>query len=153
MLHSSSGKKYVIEKNKKEFVNDLKTIYHAPSKDTALEALDRVSEKMENDYPNAMKSWYKNWDVISPIFKFFSNVRKDIYTTNAIENLNSGYCRLNKQRNVFPSDTALLKALYFVIHGCADNVNGLETTVKFRHIVLSNGKSLLFIRYISLRRR
>ncbi len=150
MLHSSSGKKYVIEKDKKEFVNDLKTIYHAPSKDTAL---DRVSEKMENYYPNAMKSWYKNRDVISPIFKFSSNVRKDIYTTNAIENLNSGYRRLNKQRNVFPSNTALLKALYFFIHGCADNVNDLETTVKFRHIVLSNGKSLLFIRYISLRRR
>ena len=58
-----------------------------------------------------MKSWYKNWDVISPIFKFSADVRKVIYTTNAIESLNSGYRRLNKQRSVFPSDTALLKAL------------------------------------------
>ena len=108
--------KYVGEKNKKEFANDLKTIYHAPSEDAALEALDRVTEKWEDDYPNAMKSWYKNWDVISPIFKFSSDVRKVIYTTNAIESLNSGYRRLNKQRSVFPSDTALLKALYLATH-------------------------------------
>lgn len=111
--------KYVGEKNKKEFANDLKTIYHAPSEDAALEALDRVTEKWEDDYPNAMKSWYKNWDVISPIFKFSADVRKVIYTTNAIESLNSGYRRLNKQRSVFPSDTALLKALYLATHEIA----------------------------------
>ena len=100
-------------------LNDLKTIYHAPSEDAALEALDCVTEKWEDDYPNAMKSWYKNWDVISPIFKFSSDVRKVIYTTNAIESLNSGYRRLNKQRSVFPSDTALLKALYLATHEIA----------------------------------
>ena len=111
--------KYVGEKNKKELANDLKTIYHAPSEDAALEALDRVTEKWESDYPNAMKSWYKNWDVISPIFKFSPDVRKVIYTTNAIESLNSGYRRLNKQRSVFSSDTALLKALYLATHEIA----------------------------------
>ena len=59
-----------------------------------------------------MKRWYDNWDAISPIFKFSSDVRKVIYTTNAIESLNSTYRKLNRQRSVFPSDTALLKALY-----------------------------------------
>ncbi len=59
-----------------------------------------------------MKRWYDNWDVISPIFKFSSQVRKVIYTTNAIESLNSTYRKLNRQRSVFPSDRALLKALY-----------------------------------------
>lgn len=49
------------DKNKKEFANDLKTIYHAPSEDAALEQLERVTEKWEGDYPNAMKSWYKKW--------------------------------------------------------------------------------------------
>lgn len=111
--------KYVGEKNKKEFAKDLKTIYHAPSEEAALEQLERVTEKWEKDYPNAMKSWYKNWDVISPIFKFSSEVRKVIYTTNAIESLNSGYRRLNKQRSVFPGDTALLKALYLATHEIA----------------------------------
>ena len=108
--------KYVGAKNKKEFANDLKTIYHAPSEEAALKQLERVTEKWEKDYPNAMKSWYKNWDVISPIFKFSADVRKVIYTTNAIESLNSGYRCLNKQRSVFPSDTALLKALYLATH-------------------------------------
>ena len=51
-----------------------------------------------------MKSWSKNWDAISPIFKFSMEVRKVIYTTNAIESLNSVYRRLNSQRSVFPSD-------------------------------------------------
>ena len=59
-----------------------------------------------------MKSWEKNWDAISPIFKFSADVRKVIYTTNAIEILNSTYRKLNRQRSVFPSDSALLKALY-----------------------------------------
>ena len=111
--------KYVSEKNKKEFAKDLKTIYHASSEDAALEALDRVTEKWEKDYPNAMKNWHKSWDVKSPIFKFSANVGKVIYTTNAIESLNSGYRRLNKQRSVFPSDTALLKALYLATHEIA----------------------------------
>lgn len=62
--------------------------------------------------PNSMKRWKDNWDAISPIFKFSAAVRKVIYTTNAIESLNSTYRKLNRQRSVFPSDTALLKALY-----------------------------------------
>ena len=100
------------KKNKKEFANDLKIIYQAPSEKAALEQLERVTEKWEKDYPSAMKSWHTNWDVISPIFKFSAQVRKVIYTTNAIESLNSGYRRLNKQRSVFPSSQALMKALY-----------------------------------------
>ena len=63
-------------------------------------------------YPNSMKRWKDNWDAVSPIFKFSTTVRKVIYTTNAIESLNSTYRKLNRQRSVFPSDTALLKALY-----------------------------------------
>ena len=63
-------------------------------------------------YPNSMKRWFDNWHAITPIFKFSSDVRKVIYTTNAIESLYSTYRKLNRQRSVFPSDTALLKALY-----------------------------------------
>ena len=74
--------------------------------------LHRVTEKWTSKYPNSMKRWYDNWDAITPIFKFSVDVRKVIYTTNAIESLNSTYRKLNRQRSVFPSDTALLKALY-----------------------------------------
>ena len=59
-----------------------------------------------------MKRWYDNWDAITPIFKFSPDVGKVMYTTNAIESLNSTYRKLNRQGSVFPSDTALLKALY-----------------------------------------
>ena len=104
--------RYVADKDKKEFAADLKTIYHAPSEEHGHSRMLEVTEKWHSHYPNAMKSWSDNWDVISPIFKFSADVRKVIYTTNAIESLNSTYRRLNRQRSVFPSDTSLLKALY-----------------------------------------
>lgn len=104
--------KYVPDKDRKAFAADLKTIYHASDEEKARLALDRVTEKWTTKYPNSMKRWYDNWDAITPIFKFSPDVRKVIYTTNAIENLNSTYRKLNRQRSVFPSDTALLKALY-----------------------------------------
>ena len=104
--------KYVADKDRKPFANDLKTIYQAPSEEQALEALERVTGKWSVKYPNSMKSWKQNWDAISPIFKFSTEVRKVIYTTNAIGSLNSTYRKLNRQRSVFPGDTALLKALY-----------------------------------------
>ena len=104
--------KYVPDKDRKAFAADLKTIYHASDEEKARQALDRVSSKWTEKYPNSMKRWYDNWDAITPIFKFSPDVRKVIYTTNAIESLNSTYRRLNRQRSVFPSDMALLKALY-----------------------------------------
>ena len=104
--------KYVPDKDRKAFATDLKTIYQAADEQKALAALDRVTEKWSPKYPNSMKRWKDNWDAISPIFKFSTTVRTVIYTTNAIESLNSTYRKLNRQRSVFPSDTALLKALY-----------------------------------------
>ncbi len=104
--------KYVSDKDRKPFCADLKTIYQAPTEEKALDALERVTEKWSGKYPNSMRSWKQNWDAICPIFKFSAAVRKVIYTTNAIESLNATYRKLNRQRSVFPSDNALLKALY-----------------------------------------
>ena len=104
--------KYVAYKDMKPFANDLKGIYLAPDEKTGYEELEKVKSKWEQIYPNVMKSWEVNWDVLSPIFKFSKDVRKVIYTTNAIESLNSTYKKLNSQRRVFPSDKALLKSLY-----------------------------------------
>lgn len=104
--------KYVSDKDRKEFAADLKKIYNAPNEQLGAEARDEITEKWNAKYPNAMKSWYKNWDAITPIFKFSADVRTVIYTTNAIESLNATYRKLNRQRSVFPSDGALLKALY-----------------------------------------
>ena len=104
--------KHVSHKDKKEFASDLKTIYHAHSEETAYSNMLEITEKWSEKYPNSMKSWDVNWDAISPIFKFSADVRKVIYTTNAIESLNSTYKRLNRQRSVFPTETSLLKALF-----------------------------------------
>ncbi len=104
--------KHVSYKDKKEFSKDLKGIYHAPTEEIGYEVMQEVTKKWSGKYPNSMKSWNTNWDVISPMFKFSPEVRKVIYTTNAIESLNSTYRRLNSQRSVFPNDTSLLKALY-----------------------------------------
>lgn len=96
----------------KSFAKDLKTIYTAPDEKTALKQLETVKNKWDEKYPTAMNRWKDNWDVISPIFKFSSDVRVAFYTTNSIESLTSSYRRLNRQRSVFPSPQALLKALY-----------------------------------------
>lgn len=107
--------KYVSDKDRKPFCTELKTIYQAATEEKALEALEHVTEKWNLKYPNSMKSWKQNWDAMSPIFKFSTSVRKVIYTTNAIESLKETYRKLNRQRSVFSSDTALLKALYLSI--------------------------------------
>jgi len=104
--------KYVADKDRKAFAQDLKTIYNAPNEEQGRINRDKVTEKWSAKYPYAMKRWERDWDVITPIFKFSSEVRKVIYTTNAIESLNATYRKLNRQRSVFPSKQALLKALY-----------------------------------------
>lgn len=123
--------KYVSDKDRKAFANDLRRIYGAPSEELALGELDRAAEKWQQKYPNSMKSWYKNWDAISPIFKFSSETRRVIYTTNAIESLNSIYRRLNSQRSSFPGDQSLLKALYLAT---------MEATKKWRLPIRDWGK-------------
>ncbi|WP_432718786.1 IS256 family transposase [Pectinatus frisingensis] len=104
--------KYVANKDMKNFARDLRTIYTAPDEKTAVRRLEEVDKKWTSQYPAAMKRWHDHWDVITPIFKFSIDVRTAFYTTNTIESLNSSYRRLNRQRSVFPSSQALLKALY-----------------------------------------
>lgn len=103
---------HVSYKHKKAFAGDLKTIYHAPDEEVGYANMLEVTAKWNKIYPNAMKRWGENWDVICPIFKFSITVRKALYTTNAIESLNSQYRRINAGRPVFPSEDALKKALF-----------------------------------------
>lgn len=107
--------KYVSYKDKKEFAADLKSIYLSGNEEQARQNLEAVSEKWSKKYPNALKSWYTNWDCITPIFKFSPDTRKVIYTTNAIESLNAQFKRLNRNRSVFPTKLSLEKALYLSV--------------------------------------
>ena len=97
--------KYAADKDKKAFANDLKTICRAPDEQTALARLDEVRAAWEQKYPGCMIRWSDNWGCISPMFKFSQTARKVMYTTNAIERLNSGFRRLNRGRTVFPNAT------------------------------------------------
>ena len=103
---------HVSEKHKKAFASDLKTIYHAPDEASGHANMLEVKASWDKIYPNAMRRWSENWDVICPIFKYSEKVRRTLYTTNAIESLNSQYRRINAGRPVFPSEDALKKALF-----------------------------------------
>ena len=103
---------HVPYKHKKEFASDLKTIYHAPDEAIGRGSLADVKAKWDKIYPSAMKRWVDNWDAVCPIFKYSMAVRKALYTTNAIESLNSQYRKINAGRPVFPSEDALRKALF-----------------------------------------
>lgn len=104
--------KYVANKDMKAFAKDLKTIYTAADEKAALKQLEEVTEKWKGQYLGAMGRWHDNWDAIATIFKFSKDTRTAFYTTNSIESLNTSYRQLNRQRSVFPSPQALLKALY-----------------------------------------
>ena len=104
--------KYVNHKDKAQFAQDLKAIYTASSEEIGKKIMLDVQEKWKEKYPVVMNRWEENWSVICPFYKFSQRIRKMIYTTNSIESLNSGYRRLNRGRNIYPSVQALNKVLY-----------------------------------------
>jgi transposase-like protein len=104
--------KHVSYKDMKAFASDLKSIYHAIDEESGYSNMVEISKKWSKRYPQSMKRWDENWSSICPIFKYSQPVRKALYTTNAIESLNSQYRRINRSRSVFPTDESLKKALY-----------------------------------------
>ncbi len=104
--------KYVSYKDLKEFSKDFKSVYSAINEESALENLYEVKDKWGKSYPYAISSWEKNWDVLSPFYKFPQEVRKIIYTTNVIEGLHRQYRKVTKTKTMFPSDISLEKMLY-----------------------------------------
>lgn len=107
--------KFVNYKDLKPFVKDLKSIYQAPSEEMALEALDSLEETWGKKYPASVASWRNNWPQISTFFKYPAEIRKIIYTTNAIENFNRGLRKVTKAKAVFPTDDALFKSIYLAM--------------------------------------
>jgi len=104
--------KYIPYKDKKAFAADLKSVYNSVNEDVALENLLTAKEKWGSKYPNAIKSWEDNWDNLITFFAFPEYIRKIIYTTNAIESLNSQFRKVTKTKLIFPSDESLMKMLY-----------------------------------------
>lgn len=107
--------KFVPWKNYREVVTDLKRIYQSATEDEASLELDRFAEKWDEHYPQISKSWRTHWPNLITIFSYPEDIRKVIYTTNAIESLNSVIRKSVKTRKVFPNDNAALKVIYLAI--------------------------------------
>jgi transposase-like protein len=107
--------KYVVWKDRKEFAKDMKDIYGAPNRDAALHALDALDKKWNSKYSYAIKSWRSNWDELTVFFDFPLEIRKIIYTTNLIENLNGKIRKYTKNKMSFPTDDAVLKSTFLAV--------------------------------------
>ena len=104
--------KYVSSKDMKEFTKDLKTIYKAISLEQAETNLLQFEEKWGKKYQAAVKSWRDNWEELTTYFKYPGEVRKLIYTTNAIENFNRQLRKYTKTKSSYPTDDSLMKSIY-----------------------------------------
>lgn len=109
-----SSTRYVSYKDVKAFTAALKPIYKAPTEELALEALDELESAWGGKYPASIKSWRDHWDELATMFKYPEQIRRIIYTTNAIENFNRQLRKITKTKSAFVSDDALLKQLYLV---------------------------------------
>jgi transposase-like protein len=109
-----SSTRYVSYKDVKTFTAALKPIYKAPTEESALEALGELERTWSAKYPAATRSWREHWDELSTMFKYPEQIRRIIYTTNAIENFNHQLRKVTKTKSAFVSDDALLKQLYLV---------------------------------------
>lgn len=107
--------KFVGWKERKEFSGDMKDIYNAPNREAAELALNTLDQKWGSKYGYAIKSWRANWNELTAFLDFPLEIRKIIYTTNVIENLNGKIRKYTKNKMSFPTDEAVLKSVYLAI--------------------------------------
>jgi len=107
--------RYVSWKARKAVAADLKAIYGAKTLEEAELALASFSEKWDKQYPSISKSWETKWTNITPFFGYPEDIRRAIYTTNAIESINMSLRKVIKNKRVFPTDEAALKQLYLAL--------------------------------------
>lgn len=117
MIRNST--KYVSYKERKELCADLKKVYTAVTEEAALSALDEFSAKWDSRYPMISLSWKNNWENLNEIFNYPKDIRKAIYTTNAIESLNSSLRKVTKKRSAFPTDDSIYKVLYMALQNAS----------------------------------
>ena len=107
--------RFVVLKDRAEFCRDLKTVYTAINKEIALEELQKFKAKWRDKYKYAITSWEDNWDNLSNYFEYPLELRKIIYTTNTIENLNRGIRKYTKTKTQFPNENSATKSIYLSI--------------------------------------
>ncbi|HGX3876614.1 IS256 family transposase [Escherichia coli] len=107
--------KYVSWKDYKAVTSGLKAVYQAPTEEAALMALDAFAKVWDDKYPQISKSWCAHWENLNTFFNYPPDIRRAIYTTNAIESLNSVIRAAIKKRKVFPTDDSVRKVIYLAI--------------------------------------
>jgi putative transposase len=110
---------YVGWKQRKEVAADLQTIYRAAKREEAEVRLSEFAEKWDSQFPTISRSWRANWERITPFFAYPEDIRRVIYTTNAIESVNMSLRKIIKNRGSFPTDEAALKLLYLALQNIA----------------------------------
>ena len=116
--------KFISYKDRKEFVKDLKLVYKADTEEMAVVALDALEDKWGAKYPASVTSWRNNWPQLSVYFKYPPEIRRLIYTTNAIENFNRQLRKVTRAKSVFPTDDALFKILYLAMSEATEKWTG-----------------------------
>jgi len=104
--------KYVVWKDRKAFVADLKTVYQAATRDGALSSLSRLEQTWSGKYGAAVRSWQNNWDDLTTFFEFPKEIRRLIYTTNTVEGYHRQLRKVIKNKGSFPTEQAIRKLLY-----------------------------------------
>ena len=110
-----SSTRFVTWKDRKPLMPALRSIYSAPTEDAALAALAEFDAKWGTRYPVVVTAWRANWEIVRPFFAFPAQIRRLIYTTNAIESLNFQLRKVIKAKGHFPSDEAAIKLLYLAL--------------------------------------
>lgn len=132
-----NSSKYVSYKDLKALMADLKAVYAAVDEDAALMALDTFSEHWDKKYPTISQSWWANWANLSTYFKFPQELRRLIYTTNAIEGFNRQLHKVTKAKSVFPTDESLFKMLYLAMMDITKKWNGRRQDWSMIHAQLA----------------
>jgi len=107
--------KYVSSKDQKAFIQDLKVVYQAVNKGQAEDGLQKLEEIWGKRYPVVIRSWNNNWDKLSTYFQYDEQIRKLIYTTNAVEGFHRQVRKVTKTKGAFTNDMALMKLIYLVV--------------------------------------
>ena len=111
--------RFISWKDYKAVTRDLKSIYQAPTEEAGLQALEAFAAAWDSRYPQISRSWQANWPNLATFFAYPTDIRKVIYTTNAIESLNSVIRHAIKKRNVFPTDDAVKKVVWLAIQSAS----------------------------------
>ncbi|CUI18172.1 transposase, mutator type (plasmid) [Candidatus Protochlamydia naegleriophila] len=140
----SNSIKYIPTKHVKEFMNDLKAIYGATTLDLAEHNLERLQQKWDASYPLAVKPWVFHWENLKTFFEFSNQIRRIIYTTNALESLHRQFRKVTKNKAVFPSDEALFKMLFLAARDISKKgtMPNRECETAISHLALAYGDRL-----------